>query len=151
MRRTALVAAAIALAVAACGYRTAVRPPEATAPVIPGAVTLERKEGEAVVHWKRAERSADGVRLDDLVAFAVERRRAGDEAWQRIAKIDVVDQEKIRRRKDFSYRDREAGDPVPAYRVIAICADGQEGPPADAVAKVEAAAPTEPAASPAQP
>jgi hypothetical protein len=135
--RAALVAAMLAVLVSACGLRTAVRPPEDTAPVITGAVTSRRDGSAVVVHWNRAERSVDGARLDDLAAFAVERRRDGEGSWQRIAKIDVVDQEKIRRRRDFSYRDEEAGHADADYRVIAICADGQEGPPADATAKAE--------------
>ena len=141
--RAGLVAAAAVAAVCAlgsgCGLRTPVRPPEDTAPVIPGLVKAERHGSAVVVRWNRAEKSVDGVRLDDLTAFAVERRRGGDEAWQRVAKIDVVDQEKIRRRKDFSWRDEEAGDADASYRVIAICADGQEGPPVEASATVEVA------------
>lgn len=144
MTRAALVAAAIALLMSACGLRTAVRPPEDTAPVITGAVTSRRDGSAVVVHWNRAERSVDGARLDDLAAFAVERRRSGDGSWQRIAKIDVVDQEKIRRRRDFSYRDEEAGDAGADYRVIAICADNQEGPPADATETVEPDAASQP-------
>lgn len=134
--RRALTGAALTAActafVAACGLRTPVRPPEATAPVIPGEVSAERTGGAVVVRWNRAKDSADGERLGDLAAFAVERRRVGEEVWQRVAKIDVDDMEKVRRRKDFSWRDEQAGEPAPAYRVIAICADGQEGPAADA-------------------
>lgn len=141
MTRAALVAAALAVVVSGCGLRTAVRAPEDTAPVITGAVTSRRDGNAVVVRWNRAERSVDGVRLDDLAAFAVERRRAGDASWQRIAKVDVVDQEKIRRRRDFSYRDEEAGDADADYRVIAVCADGQEGPPADATARTDSAEP----------
>ena len=149
MKRAALraaLAAAVAVALAAgCGLRTPVRPPEDTAPVVPGQVTIQRDDSAVLVRWKRAEKSVDGVRLDDLTAFAVERRRSGEEFWQRVAKIDVVDQEKIRRRKDFSWRDEDAGEADASYRVIAICADGQEGPAAEASAAVEIA----PAAAPA--
>jgi hypothetical protein len=127
-RRLAL-AAAIATGVAACGYRTPVRPPEDTAAVIPGAVETRRDGDAVIVRWKRAERSADGMRLDDLAAFIVERRRAGEDAWTRIATIDVVDQEKIRRRKDFSWRDEQAGTEPYEYRIIAIDGAGEEGVP----------------------
>jgi len=118
---------ALAGTLAACGLRTPVRPPEETAPIVPGVVTATRGKDVIVVRWKRADRSADGMRLDDLVAFVVERKRPGEEAWQRVATIDVIDQEKIRRRRDFSWRDAETtGDA--AYRVMAVNADGQEGP-----------------------
>ena len=127
--RTLAVVALVSM-LAACGLRTPVRPPEDTAPVVPGAVTATTSSQETVVRWKRAERSADGLRLDDLAAFIVERRASETEPWTRVATIDVVDQEKIRRRKDFSWRD-----PSPArgasYRVLAVTADGQEGPPTE--------------------
>lgn len=140
LRRTlsaVAIIAACSILGTACGLRTPVRPPEDTVPVIPGEVTVERSGTTAVVRWPRAERSADGERLDDLSAFAVERLRAGETAWQRVAKVDVVDQEKVRRRKDFSWRDEQAGEPLPQYRVIAICADGEEGPAAVAVVPVD--------------
>ena len=113
----------------ACGYRTAVRPPEDTAPVIPGEATAERDGTVVVVRWKRAEHSADGRKLDDLAAFIVERRRDGEENWERIASVDVADQDKIRRRRDFSWRDTMAGPGPVRYRVMAVGDDGEEGPP----------------------
>lgn len=132
-RRRRSIAAILALTVglAACGLRTPVRPPEDTAPVIPGEVTVERDKGAAVLRWRRADRSADGQRLDDLAAFVIERRTDGGDAWQAVATIDVVDQEKIRRKRHFSWRD-EAPIEGASYRVLAVCADGQQGPPAEA-------------------
>lgn len=145
LRRTlggVAIVAACAVLGTACGLRTPVRPPEDTAPVIPGEVQLAVGSDGVTVRWHRAEKSADGQGLDDLSAFAVERRRAGEEGWQRVAKVDVVDQDKIRRRKDFSWTDTAAGSPPPSYRVIAICADGEEGPPNEAVAATAGAAPS---------
>ncbi len=142
--RALVVAVALAASVAACGLRTPVRPPEDTAPVIPGEVTAQQEGSETVVRWRRAERSADGLPLDDLVAFVVERRRAGEQAWQRAATIDVVDQEKIRRRKRYSWSDPEASAGA-EYRVFAVNADGQEGPPAGPATTTEA---HDPAGSP---
>jgi len=128
----------LAIVIAACGLRTPVRPPEDTAPVIPGAVSAARDEsGAVVVRWNRAEQSADGLRLEDLASFAIERKPPGDAAWQRIGTIDVVDQEKIRRRRDFSYRDSTAGAGDAWYRVIAVTADGHEGPPTGSVLSVD--------------
>lgn len=124
--RTVAVVVFVVTAAAGCGLRTPVRPPEDTAPVIPGTVSVTPDEGVTVVRWKRADRSADGMRLDDLTLFIVERRRRGEEGWERVASVDVVDQEKIRRRRDFSWRDTESGDFE--YRVIPVLADGQEGP-----------------------
>ncbi|HXC52974.1 MAG TPA: hypothetical protein VN634_18960 [Candidatus Limnocylindrales bacterium] len=123
------LAAILGMGGSACGYRTAVRPPEDTAPVIPGTATVERDGDVAVVHWKRAEKSADGKKLYDLASFIVERQRDGDESWERIATVDVADQDKIRRRHDFSWRDTSAGSGVVRYRVIAVGEDGEEGPP----------------------
>lgn len=135
------VVLAIAGTLAACGLRTSVRPPEHTAPIVPGTVTATRDGTVTVVHWKRAERSADGQRLEDLTAFVVERKRQGEESWQRVATIDVVDQEKIRRRHDFSWRDSEGGSTGASYRVLAVCSDGQEGPPTEPAIATDKPAP----------
>ncbi|MFN2424951.1 MAG: hypothetical protein ABR587_00740, partial [Candidatus Binatia bacterium] len=92
--RALAVALLVAATIAACGLRTPVRPPEDTAPIIPGTATVTREDDALVVQWKRAERSADGMKLDDLAAFVVERRRDGEDAWQKVATVNVVDQEK---------------------------------------------------------
>ena len=123
------LAAVLGVTSAACGFRTDVRPPESTAPVIPGVVRVERDENGVVVHWKRAENSADGKKLYDLASFVVERQRPGEESWERISTVDVADQDKIRRRHDFSWRDTSAGSEKVSYRVLAVDKDGEEGPP----------------------
>lgn len=151
--RALAVVLALAGTIAACGLRTPVRPPERTAPIIPGEVTAIRDADATVVRWKRAEKSADGQDLHDLTAFVVERKRDGEETWERVATIDVVDQEKIRRRREFSWRDADATDATDAtdasYRVLAVCSDGQEGPPNEAVASTDTPPPDpgEPAAA----
>ena len=123
--------------VAACGLRTPVRPPEDTAPVIPGTPTVTREANATVVRWRRAVRSADDMRLDDLASFVVERKKAGSDAWEPATTIDVIDQEKIRRRNSFAWRDTDASAADASYRVIAVAADGQQGPPNEAVAAAE--------------
>jgi len=133
--RTLAVVVALAGTLAACGLRTPVRPPERTAPVIPGEVTTIRDGDATVVRWKRAEKSADGQDLHDLTAFVVEKKRDGEEMWERVATIDVVDQEKIRRRSSFSWQDADVTGA--SYRVLAVCADGQEGPPNEAVVSTD--------------
>jgi predicted small lipoprotein YifL len=132
--RTRAVLVALCLVVTACGLRTPVRPPEETAPVIPGTPTVTREAEATVVRWKRAIRSADDMRLDDLASFVIERRSSLSDAWTPVGTIDVVDQEKIRRRGSFAWRDTDASAANASYRVIAVTADGQQGPPNEAVA-----------------
>lgn len=127
--RALLVTAALAALTGACGLRTAVRPPEDTAPIIPGQATVQVENGETVVQWKRANESADGRPLTDLAAFIVEKRSAPDADWQTVATIDVIDQEKYRRRRDFSWRESSAKSVGAQFRVLAVCADGEQGPP----------------------
>jgi hypothetical protein len=146
--RAALV---ILCVLSSCGLRTPVRPPEDTAPIVPGLPTVTREDGTVVVRWKRADHSSDGARLEDLAAFVVERQRGSEEIWERVATVDVIDQEKIRRRRDFSYRDAEAGEGSVSYRVHAVCADGQEGPPTPAVPATVPPKPQEAAPAPATP
>jgi hypothetical protein len=133
----AVLLVALTLAAAGCGLRTAVRPPEDTAPIIPGKVEAVRESDGVAVHWDRADHSADGERLTDLTSFIVERKRGGDGAWERVATLSVVDQDKIRRKKEFTFHDRESGSGPVSYRVIAVCSDGQEGPPAGPAEAVE--------------
>lgn len=141
--RVGALLVAITVVVAACGLRTPVRPPEDTAPVIPGTPTVAREADSTVVRWKRAIRSADDMRLDDLASFVVERRSSESDAWTPVGTIDVVDQEKIRRRNSFAWRDTDASAAGASYRVIAVTADGQQGPPNEAVA-VDLSNPTPP-------
>ncbi|MFN2376395.1 MAG: hypothetical protein ABR538_07650 [Candidatus Binatia bacterium] len=146
--RALALLAALAIGVSACGLRTDPRPPEDTAPVIPG-IVRRTTEGEAVVlRWKRAASSADGMKLEDLAAFVVEKRSGEDQPWQRAATIDVTDQEKFRRRNDYSWREEDAAAAGASYRVFAVCADGQEGP---AVAATDQADATADATADAQP
>ncbi|HYB98889.1 MAG TPA: hypothetical protein VEC57_07095 [Candidatus Limnocylindrales bacterium] len=128
MSRFALTAAALML-VCACGLRTAPRPPEDTAPVMEGQVTAQASDGKVELTWKRADRSADGRRLEDLAAFVVERAEQPGE-FAPVARVDVVDQERFRRRTRFRHvDDPPAGAATVWYRVRAVTADGQEGPP----------------------
>jgi predicted small lipoprotein YifL len=143
MRRSLAVALVLSIAVAACGLRTPVRPPEDTAPVIPGTPTVTREADVTVVRWKRAVRSIDDMRLDDLASFVVERKKSGADTWEPVGTIDVVDQEKIRRRNSFSWRDADASAESASYRVIAVTADGQQGPPNEAVVAVKDEPPAE--------
>jgi predicted small lipoprotein YifL len=144
--RLGVLLVATTLVVAACGLRTPVRPPEDTAPVIPGTPTVTREADSTVVRWKRATRSADDMRLEDLASFVVERRSSTSDGWTPVGTIDVVDQEKIRRRDNFAWRDTDASAAGASYRVIAVTADGQQGPPNEAVADPVA---DEPASAPA--
>lgn len=136
---TVALALSVSLVAVACGLRTAPRPAEDTAPVIDGAVQATVKGPAVIVRWARAEHSADGRKLYDLSAFVVERSRDGG-SFEPVATIDVVDQEKIRRRSKFEYRDDSPGTGALAYRVRAVCADGQEGPPTPAAGVVVAGA-----------
>ncbi|HEY2772509.1 MAG TPA: hypothetical protein VGK20_00525 [Candidatus Binatia bacterium] len=151
----AAAGAALVACVVGCGLRTPPRPPEDTAPVIPGKVEATRQDGAVVVRWQRAEHSADGQKLDDLAAFVVERKRDSESEWTRIGTVSVIDQEKIRRRKQFEYRDESARDAPVSYRVIAVDADKQEGAPTAPAAAVvpppKPPAPVAPAAPAAPP
>lgn len=144
-RRGLVLLIALAIGVAACGLRTLPRPPEDTAPVIPG-IVRQTTEGDAVVlRWKRAATSADGMKLEDLAGFVVEKRSGDEQPWQRVATIDVTDQEKFRRRNDYSWREEDAAAAGASYRVFAVCADGQEGPAVEALSQVDAQADEQPA------
>lgn len=113
----------------ACGLKTAPRPPEATAPVVPGDLNVKTSKDGVRVVWDRAQYSADGQPLDDLSTFVVERRDPASEKWSPVASIDVTDNTRLRKAEKFSWIDREAPQSGASYRVHAVNADGQAGAP----------------------
>ncbi len=137
MNATASTTLALALAAllgaGACGFKTAPRPPEHTAPVIPGALEAALTVDGVRLSWQRAENSADGQALYDLAAFRVE-RSSGNSAFETVATVEVTDAERVRQSSEFSFTDTEAGLGRKRYRVSAVSADGQQGPPIGPVA-----------------
>ncbi len=135
MKRPAIflvLALAAVVAAPGCGYRTAPRPPEHTAPLVAGRPEATASEGQVNLVWDRATTSVDGMELYDLAAFLVE-RRTGEEGYRTVAEISVTDQERIRQQARFRASDTDPPAGRVAYRVRAVNADGQLGPPSAAV------------------
>jgi len=115
----------------ACGLKTAPRPMEDTAPLVPSAPRVVVSEGgEISVSWQRAEHSHDGARLYDLAGFSIERDSGG--GFEEIARVTVNDNQRIRPQRDFEARDDQALPGRLSYRVRAFLADGQRGQPSPA-------------------
>lgn len=112
-----------------CGLKTPPRPPEATAPVVPGQLRVKVAADGVRVVWSRSKNSADGLPLDDLAGFVVERRDPGSDVWEAKTKIDVTDNNRLRKADKFSWIDRSQPATGSSYRVFAVNADGQAGAP----------------------
>ncbi|MFT4572678.1 MAG: hypothetical protein ACI8TX_003556 [Hyphomicrobiaceae bacterium] len=112
-----------------CGFKTAPQPPELTAPIVPGEISLSSAETGVRVVWNRAKTNAAGDELFDLAGFAVERAAENSNQWFTVARIPVTDNARFRRTEKFSWVDPSAGDQTWDYRVRAFSTDGQSGPP----------------------
>ena len=142
-----LIAVTLLLVGAACGVRTAPRPPEDSAAEAPDNFKVQAGARGIELSWKRVERSVDGQRLYDLAGFIVERRLGDEPAFDVIATISVVDNDRIRSQQKFEFRDASPPSGRLAYRVRAYTEDGERGE-ATAIVAVES---DEPSTIPARP
>ncbi len=128
-----LAAAAVtltALAVSSgCGMRSSPRPPEDTAIVLETPKAVRNADGSIAIEWKRPEQSADGKRVRDLAGFVVERGTV-EEGFTELAIVPVIDNEKIRPQRKFSYTDEDPPATTVSYRIRAFDDYGQRGLPA---------------------
>jgi hypothetical protein len=138
LRAARVAVLVLATAIASCGYKTNPRPPEDTAPVVPGELALAATAEGVRVVWNRAEKNAAGEGLYDLAGFLVERSPAAGDTWITVTRIPVTDNARFRRAEKFSWVDPSAGTGAWLYRVRAFTADQVVGPPTPARAWPEA-------------
>lgn len=127
------VGMACALALLACGRKTPVRPPEYVAPeAITDLVAANTTTGIAL-GWQRPKQTADGQRLFDLDAFAVERALPGL-PFGFLSRIQIPDRDRLRQQKRFTYVDDSAllGEDY-RYRVRSVTVDGYVSAPSNVV------------------
>jgi hypothetical protein len=103
--RIALAVLALA-ALAHCGRKTDVRPPELVAPEVVESVKAENVTEGINVSWRRPEKYVDGSRMTDLAGFRIERSRDGEPfaAWQ---EKTVDDRERFRKTRRFRILDTD--------------------------------------------
>jgi hypothetical protein len=132
-RRLAAALLAVALAFAACGRKTPVRPPEEVAPATISDLSAANSTTGIALSWRRPTESADGAALWDLDRFVVE-RAAGDGPFEFLVLVPVVDRNKLRQQKRFRYVDGtvEVGTAY-QYRVRSVTIDDFVSPASNVV------------------
>ena len=129
-------AAAVVWTAAGCGVRTSPRPPEDTV-IRTGTIAAQRRaDGRVEIRWKRPRRSADGLAVNDLAGFTVE-RSGTDGGYVDILTVAVDDNSKVRPQQSFRALDEHAPPSPVRYRVRAFDSYGQQGipsPPAQVAA-----------------
>jgi hypothetical protein len=125
--------ATVLLMSSACGRKTPVRPPEFVAPAAVTDLTAANTSAGVAVSWERPKQTADGQRLLDLDAFAVERALPGL-PFGFLARIQIPDRDRLRQQKRFTYVDEHTllGEAY-RYRVFAVTLDGYVSAPSNVV------------------
>lgn len=135
-----LLPVALCLFVAGCGSKGPLRAPEGAVPE--KIQDLRGKAGKQGIDltWPRPTRYVDGKELNDLVSFLIFRKEIAKNCpecpapFRQLATVDVEDQQKFMKRKQFGYVD-QAVQPqtVYRYRVISKIADGTLSEPSNEV------------------
>jgi hypothetical protein len=138
---------AVALALPACGRKTAVRPPELVAPATIEDLTANNVAEGIRLAWKRPATYVDGSRMNDLGAFRIE-RSSGGAPFAYAATVAVTDQERFQRERRFRWLDADTSvGQTYQYRVISSTTDAYASDPSNIVT-IERQIPT-PAPTPA--
>lgn len=128
-------ALALALALAACGLKTAPVAPELVEPL--PATNLHAHPAPSGVRlvWRRPTRYSGGGRMRDVERFDVERTTEESGAWTIVGRLVMEDRYRLRQPRQIEWIDETA---VPGthyrYRVVTVTRDGYESPPSDPAA-----------------
>jgi hypothetical protein len=128
----------LALSGIGCGAKGALRAPQGA---VPEPITdLRAKAGTqgVVLTWGRPTRYVDGKELNDLASFVIFRKEVVKDCpqcpspYRQLATVDVEDQQKFMKRKQFGYVDQEVKTGmVYRYRVFSKVADGSMSDPSN--------------------
>ncbi len=120
-------------AVLSCGRKTPVRPPEFVAPAAITDLTAGNVVAGIALGWSRPHQTADGQRLFDLDAFAVERALPGL-PFDFLTRIQIADRDRLRQQKRFTFVDDSVllGEDY-RYRVRSLTEDGYVSLPSNVV------------------
>jgi len=135
-----LLPVAVCLLFAGCGSKGPLRTPEGAMPEPIGSLTAKvGKQGINLV-WPRPMHYVDGKELNDLAAFVVLRKEISKTCpecvvpYRTRATVDVEDQQKFIKRKQFGFVDQEVQPGATyRYRVFSKLADGTSGGPSNEV------------------
>ncbi len=141
LRVAILIAGSIvALSLLGCGSKGPLRTPQGAVPE--PIKDLRGKAGKQGINltWSRPTRYLDGKELSDLASFVIFRKELVKDCpqcpspYRQLKTVDVEDQQKFIKRKQFGYVDQELQPgTVYRYRVFSKVADGTMSDPSDEV------------------
>jgi hypothetical protein len=128
--RHGLRAAAVAVALAACGLKNDPVAPELVRPLPPAGLKASSTRDGVELRWRRPTAYTGGGRMRDLGGFDVERAAEVAGPFTKIGMLTLTDQQRLRQEHDLTWTDREVEPGTDyVYRVIAFTTDGSRSAP----------------------
>jgi len=131
-----LLPACCLLALAACGRKTMVRPPQDVEPKVISNLNATNVAGGIQLSWSRPNNYANGQPMTDLAGFVIERSSGTDPMapFQRLDVLDVNDRDRFRQIKRFTWVDHDTSVGMPSrYRVVSFTLDRYFSAPSNEV------------------
>ena len=136
MRVAALLLAAVAGALPACGKKNYPIAPELVRPELPENLTAVSTPEGVRLGWLRPLRYTGGGRMNDLDGFQIERAPGEGAApvFRKVGTLTLEDQDRFRKERRLEWTDKSAEPGARyLYRVSAFTLDGYWSPPAGPV------------------
>ena len=132
--RRGLWAAAVAVALAACGLKNDPVAPELVRPLPPGKLTARSTRDGVELRWRRPTTYTGGGRMRDLGGFDVERAATVAGPFAKVGTLALTDQQRFRQQRDLAWTDREVEPGTDyVYRVTAFTTEGSRSAPSSPV------------------
>jgi hypothetical protein len=132
--RHGLGAAALAVALAACGLKNDPVAPELVRPLPPAGLKASSTRDGVALRWRRPTSYTGGGRMRDLGGFDVERAAELAGPFTKVGTLTLTDQQRFRQEHDLTWTDREVEPGAEyVYRVIAFTTGGSRGAPSSPV------------------
>lgn len=127
-------AAALAIALAACGLKNDPVAPELVRPTPPVRLSAKSVKDGVELRWRRPTQYTGGARMRDLGGFDIERAPASGTPFTKVGTLSLSDQQRFRQQRDMSWTDPnvEPGAEY-LYCIIAYTADGSRSDRSDVV------------------
>ena len=140
MRLFLAFALLLAVLPSGCGKKGDPRAPELATPQVIDSLTARPVANGVALTWRRPTQYVDGSELKDLAGFLIFRKEISPScvdcpaAYRPLTTLDVEDQEKFVKQKQFRYVDEEVQDKMTyRYRVSSQLKDGSLSQPSNEV------------------
>jgi hypothetical protein len=140
MRLFLVFALVLAFLTPGCGKKADLRAPELATPQVIDNLTARSVANGVALAWRRPTEYVDGSELKDLAAFVIFRKEISPTCpdcpvpYRPLTTLDVEDQEKFVKQKQYRYVDEEVQDKMTyRYRVSSQLRDGSLSEPSNEV------------------